>query len=544
MFHRTMLASVVLLTLGLSASLYAGEVRGFRNDGTGVFPDADPPIEWGPGKHEVWSTDLGGGLHSSPVLIGDKIITAVEPFSLICLSAKDGKVLWNTSHDLWKDVLSKEEASKAKKLAGEAGPWTKQILDLEQVIRDAGAPKPKKEYADKTPEQCAAIVREAYAKVAELMLPKNRPAGQRWVNLSRIHGDAGSAPATPVTDGKYVYMVFGNGLGICCELETGKRLWHAKLAGEYGYQDHGTAGPSPVLAGDRVILRFGHWIYGLKTSDGTEVWEHRDSEQWHRQGATSFSTPLVVHIDKTPVVITLAGQFIRASDGKMLADLDLYVNIYAGAEMVASPVVDKGVVYFPVDTRRGPDGRLVASRPLQGEKLIWKPHYLAVQLPDRINGDTLQTKILWKTETPNGFTATSPVVHNGLLYTRDYQCEWLRVFDIRDGSLVYEKKVDWLSNTITVNALSIAGGNLYINSGKTDRTLVIKTGPEYVEVARNVRGIKKQNLRGWAGGFGLLYSSSPVFSGTRMYWREGNMMYCFDKNAPSRQAVAGDESKR
>jgi len=253
---------------------------------------------------------------------------------------------------------------------------------------------------------------------------------------------------------------------------------------------------------------------------------------------------LVVHIDKTPVVVTLAGQFIRASDGKMLADLDLYASIYAGAEMVASPVVDQGVVHFPVDTRRGPDARLVVSRPLKSEKLIWKPHYLAVQLPDRISGDTLQTKILWKTETPNGFTATSPVVHNGLLYTRDYQGEWLRVFDIRDGSLVYEKKVDWLSNTITVNALSIAGGNLYINSGKTDRTLVIKTGPEYVEVARNVRGIKKQNLRGWAGGFGLLYSSSPVFSGTRMYWREGNMMYCFDQNAPSRPAVAGDESKR
>jgi outer membrane protein assembly factor BamB len=298
-----------------------------------------------------------------------------------------------------------------------------------------------------------------------------------------------------------------------------------------------------VLAGDRVILRFGHWIYGLKTSDGAEVWEHREPEPWCRIGATTFSTPLVVNIDKTPVVITLSGQFIRASDGKMLADLDLYASIYGGAEMVAAPVVDKGVVYFPVDTRRGPEGRLFATRPLKSEKLIWKPHYLAVKLPDQISGDTLQTKILWKTETPNGFTATSPVVHNGLLYTRDYEGEWLRVFDIRDGSLVYEKELDWLTKSITVSPLTVAGGNLYITSSKVDRTLIIKTGREYVEVARNVRGLKKQNLRGWQGGFGLLYSASPVFSGTRMYWREGNRMYCFDKNAPSKAAGSSDESK-
>jgi hypothetical protein len=45
MFHRTMLVSVVLLTIGLSVSVYAGDIRGFRNDGTGVFPDADPPAE-------------------------------------------------------------------------------------------------------------------------------------------------------------------------------------------------------------------------------------------------------------------------------------------------------------------------------------------------------------------------------------------------------------------------------------------------------------------------------------------------------------------
>jgi outer membrane protein assembly factor BamB len=322
-------------------------------------------------------------------------------------------------------------------------------------------------------------------------------------------------------------------------LATGRRVWYAKLAGEPGIQHHGTFGSSPVLAGDIVVMRFGHWIYGLKTSDGTQVWEGRESEQWYRIRSTEHYTPLVVTIDKTAVVVTSSGQFIRAADGKMLADLDLMAAI--SGEMVAMPVLDHGAIYFSVDIRTGPEFRLIGKP--KDAKVVWKAHLLAVKLPDRISGDTLQTSILWKTETPNAATWTTPVVFNGLLYTRDLNNEWLRVFDIRDGSLVYEKDLDWLGRTLTLNPFVVAGGNLYITSAKVDRTIVIKTGREYIEVARNVRGIKKQALHGWEGGFGLLYGECPVFSGTRMYWREGRMMYCFDKNAPTKPAVPGVEGK-
>ena len=168
---------------------------------------------------------------------------------------------------------------------------------------------------------------------------------------------------------------------------------------------------------------------------------------------------------------------------------------------------------------------------------------MAVKLPDRIQGDTLQTSILWKTETSTAITGTSPVVFKGLLYTRDLNNEMLRVFDIRDGKMVYERELDWLGSSLTFAPFVVAGGNLYINSSMKDRTIIIKPGREYVEVARNVRGIKKQDLHGWAGGFGLLYGESPMFSGTRMYWREGSMMYCFDKNASTKPAVPGVEGK-
>jgi len=533
-FRRVIMASVAMLLLGQSTSLQAGEIRGWRNDWTGVFPDADPPTSWGPGKNEVWSTDLGDGFQSSPVLIGDKVITAVNPDKLVCLRASDGKMLWKTSHDLWKDVLSGEEAASARKLAAEAEEWKKEVDRLDEVIGEAGRPasqsQMKAEYKAMTQEQRDALVNDATAKKEELM--KHPHAGLKWVNLSCDPRGAGYACATPVTDGKFVYYVFGNGLAICCDLETGKRMWHTKLAGELGYQHHGTSGSSPALAGDRVIVRFGNWLYGLKASDGSQVWEQREPEKWTRRGFTTFSTAVVVNIDTTPVVVTLSGQFLRASDGKLLADLDLYAN--SDSEMVPTPVVDQGVIYFPVGKRK------LSKK--WGD--IRPAHLLAVKLPDQISGDALQPKILWKTETPSADTGSSPVVFDGLLYIRDYMGSWLRVFDIRDGSLVYEKNLaEYLKDVTPSSAygsLTVAGGNLYINSSMVDRTLIIKTGREYSEVARNERGSTKKEIGSWMKPYGFIFATNPVFSGSRMYWRENDKMYCFAKDAASKPAVPSD----
>jgi outer membrane protein assembly factor BamB len=65
-------------------------------NGVGVSSDKNLPVEFGPGKNELWKVPLGTG-HSSPVLIGDRLyITALESDKLftLCLRKTDGKVLW------------------------------------------------------------------------------------------------------------------------------------------------------------------------------------------------------------------------------------------------------------------------------------------------------------------------------------------------------------------------------------------------------------------------------------------------------------------
>jgi outer membrane protein assembly factor BamB len=86
-----------LSLLACRAALAADVWTQFRGpNGTGVSTATGLPTEFGPEKNVVWKTPLPPG-HSSPVLTRDRVfVTAFEGDSLftICLSRKDGKVLW------------------------------------------------------------------------------------------------------------------------------------------------------------------------------------------------------------------------------------------------------------------------------------------------------------------------------------------------------------------------------------------------------------------------------------------------------------------
>src|SRR5262245_33496234 len=64
---------------------------GWRGDGTGRYAAATPPTVWsrnekGEKKNIVWETKLPCYTFSSPIIVGDKVITRSEPYDLICLN--------------------------------------------------------------------------------------------------------------------------------------------------------------------------------------------------------------------------------------------------------------------------------------------------------------------------------------------------------------------------------------------------------------------------------------------------------------------------
>lgn len=83
-----------LLALAVAAPAL-GQGAGWRGDGTGRYPAADPPLKWDidAGTAIRWAVTVGKG-QSTPVVSGGRIFLAVEQDLLLCLDRETGKVLW------------------------------------------------------------------------------------------------------------------------------------------------------------------------------------------------------------------------------------------------------------------------------------------------------------------------------------------------------------------------------------------------------------------------------------------------------------------
>ena len=90
------------------ADFYPSSERpiGLRGDGTGAWPGAT-------GKNLAWKTPLPGPSFSQPVVVGDKVFTLADPNWLVCLSARDGKILWQKAVD-HTAAMPPEKAAKAR----------------------------------------------------------------------------------------------------------------------------------------------------------------------------------------------------------------------------------------------------------------------------------------------------------------------------------------------------------------------------------------------------------------------------------------------
>ena len=72
----------------------ADRAYGWRGDGSGVFPDATPPLAWSDTSNVAWKVAVGGG-YSSPVVVGARVLVASEPDQVVCLNVAEGKLLWS-----------------------------------------------------------------------------------------------------------------------------------------------------------------------------------------------------------------------------------------------------------------------------------------------------------------------------------------------------------------------------------------------------------------------------------------------------------------
>ncbi len=456
--NALLVAFALILTVPYFAQAQAP--IGWRTDGSGVYPTAQPPLEWSTTKNVVWSTSMPGYGVSHPVLLGKFIYNGSEPGTLLCIDSADGKIVWErtckySEIEIAPDVRVKldEELAAIAELNKKESAVRKEMNTLQSsLVKDKVEPKEINRQLTPFRTQIDEFINEK----------KTFTLAERYTQPG-IHSTAGYSAPTPVTNGRDIFVAYGNGLVACYDLD-GNRKWlklieHTDLS--FGHS------ASPILVGDKLLIQFTNLV-ALDTKTGNEVWRLKCQSSW--------GTPLATRIGDTDVVVTPKGALVRVADGKLLAEK-------LGSCGANSPIMHNGIVYL-----------------IHGDS-----H--AVRMPTAIE-ETWQPDIVWKARVKSsGYGFSSPVLHDGLLYAASDQGIFT-VMEADTGKKVYEERLP-LEPSI-YPSISLAGQYLYVSSER-GTTLVLQPGREYKILAEN----KLEPFR-----------SSLVFENKRVYIRTEKRLYC------------------
>ena len=430
---RTTLLCCLLLLIVSTAFAFP---VGWRTDGTGKYPSATPPTQWAPDKNIVWSTPMPSFSNATPVLVGDKIFVCSEPDTLVCVSATDGKILWQRSNG-YKDVATPEEAAQMD--AANA-----QVLELRKQFNQAAGEfyRTRTALQDKPDDaDLKATLEAAKQKMADLQT-QLKPLDTTWYVLPKTYPINGFSTPTPVSDGVRVYVLFNHGVVAAYDL-YGTLLWRRfieKPGSEWG---HST---SPVMADDKLIIHILN-LMALDPATGKDVWKVRLTEDW--------GTPQVGKIGDTEIIVTAGGDLVRARDGKPLARNLVHLEY-------GDPILSGDRLYFIHN-----DGRTDAR---------------AFKLPATIDEANFKPELLWTAKIRKDRYYAASVLDNGIIYSVT-QTGVLTTIDAETGQVIYEQPL--AGKPTYYPAIAMAGGFLFV-SNDSGTTFVIKPGRTFELVGQNI----------------------------------------------------------
>ena len=251
----------------------------------------------------------------------------------------------------------------------------------------------------------------------DALLEFNWSGTQRWQatfgqeNAGKHRNGSGSN-ASPVTDGKGVFVYFKSGTLAAVDLDGSVR-WQTNLVERFGndtlYWDHGT---SPVLTEKYVVMARMHhgesWLAAFDKITGEMAWKVARNYETPQEGDHGYATPLVIRHAGQEALLVWGAQHLTihdSADGKVLWWCG---NFNPDSEKlwpsISTPVIvgDKAVIAFGRNDRG-------------------KPRLHGIRLTG--SGDVTETNHVWKRDDVGTFVP-SPVAYKG------------RVYLVRDGGEV------------------------------------------------------------------------------------------------------------
>lgn len=300
---------------------------------------------------------------------------------------------------------------------------------------------------------------------------------------------------TPTVDGGLVYGIGGQGMLICVEAATGKKVWSKDMPKELGGKVMSGWGftESPLVDGDRLICTPGGskgTFAALDKKTGELIWQSEGLTD-----TTAYSSIIAVEIDGVRQYINMTGAGVAAvdaKDGKLLWKSSEGKN---GVAIIPTPIYKDGHVYV---TSGYGTGCALLSINRVGDRFEPKVVYSNKNLGNHHGGVVLVDGYLYGySDTPRG----------------SWVCQ-----DFKSGEVV------WQSTKLGKGSLTCAEGKLYCYSER-DGTVVLAdvSSKGWTEHGRFPlpKQTKQPRKRGqiW---------THPVVCDGKLYLRDQDLFFCFD----------------
>lgn len=424
----------------------------------GFAPKGNPPTEWSATKNIKWKVAIPGHGSASPIIWGDRvfILTAVKTDR----TAEPPKA---TSTDNAPFV----RPSAFEQVGTGRQPVTIALAQRDEPPNDTNRDRPGPRRRGGGSSRTAGGGRfgiEAPTNFYQfIVLCIDRHTGKTiWQRTAcevvphEGHHQTGSfASASPITDGKHLYVSFGSRGLYCYDLE-GNPKWDKDL-GDLHMRFSFGEGSSPALFEDTLVQNWdqedGSCIFALDARTGEEMWRVPRDER------STWATPLIVEGGGRMQVVTSGANRIRSYDlrsGELIWECG-----GLGSNPIASPIA-VGDIAVAMTGHDDPAG---------------------VAVPLDSKGDVSDSKnVAWRIEGSTPYV-TSPLVYDDTIYFTKSRNAILSSVAAKTGQYIIEQKRLPEIDAIYASPVA-ANGRIYFSS-REGTTVVVKHDSKLEILATN-----------------------------------------------------------
>jgi outer membrane protein assembly factor BamB len=304
------------------------------------------------------------------------------------------------------------------------------------------------------------------------------------------HPKSSYATETPVTDGKRLYVLFGD-VGLYCYDLDGKPLWSHKIEPKKTFFDYGAAA-SPLVHEGQVIMQYDNqeesYLLSLDAETGKEKWRA------DRKETTTWATPFIWKNKLRTEIITCGKKMNRSYDltGKVLWEFDGRMSNL----VIPSPFAANDLLYISSGYVGDAQRPAYAIKPGASGDISLKGEA------------TSNDYIAWYLPKAGPYNPT-PIVFDKLYYTL-FDFGFLTCHDALTGKQVYDKQRFQGGASFTASPWAYNGKLFFLSEDGT--TYVVKPGAEFKVLQTNQ--------------LDELCLSTPAISQGNLLLRTASKLYC------------------